>query len=106
MRYILHLNFEGITNNIAEYEALLHGLRTTVTLRARRLVALGDSERVIGQVLKALACRDHKIEAYCTEAKFDGLKLRHIPRRGNEEADSLARIGSTRDMPPGSVFLD
>jgi ribonuclease HI len=27
MRYVLYLNFdEGATNNIAEYEALLHGL--------------------------------------------------------------------------------
>jgi ribonuclease HI len=26
MRYILHLNFDGATNNIADYEALLHGL--------------------------------------------------------------------------------
>ena len=26
MRYLLHLNFNGATNNIAEYEALLHGL--------------------------------------------------------------------------------
>ena len=51
------------------------------------------------------------MEAYCPEvikleAKFDGIKLRHIPRRDNEEDDNLARIGLTRDMPPGSVFLD
>jgi hypothetical protein len=51
------------------------------------------------------------MEAYCAkvrklEAKFDGLKLRHIPRRDNEEADSLARIGSTQYMPLGGVFLD
>jgi len=26
MRYVLCLNFQGATNNIAEYEALLHGL--------------------------------------------------------------------------------
>jgi ribonuclease HI len=26
MRYVLRLNFKGATNNIAEYEALLHGL--------------------------------------------------------------------------------
>ena len=32
---------------IAEYEALLHGLRTAVTLGVRRLVASGDSELVI-----------------------------------------------------------
>ena len=39
MRYGLCLNFEGATNNIAKYEALLHGLRTAVTLGVRRLVA-------------------------------------------------------------------
>jgi ribonuclease HI len=38
MRYMLHLNFEGATNNIAEYEALLHRLRIAVTLGVRRLV--------------------------------------------------------------------
>jgi ribonuclease HI len=32
MSHVLHLNFEAHTNNIAEYEALLHGLRTTITL--------------------------------------------------------------------------
>jgi ribonuclease HI len=111
MRYVLRLNFEGATNNIAEYEALLHRLRTTVTLGVRRLVASGDSELVIGQVMKASVCRDHKMAAYCAEvrkleAKFDGLELRHIPQRDNEEADSLVRIGSIRDMPPDSVFLN
>jgi ribonuclease HI len=84
MSYVLHLNFEADTNNIAEYEALLHWLHTTITLGVRRLVTSGDSELVIGQVMKASACRDHKMEAYCAEvrkleAKFDGLKLRHIP---------------------------
>ena len=72
---------------------------------------LWETELIIGQVMKASACRDHNMEAYCIEVrklevKFDGLKLRHIPRRDNEEADSLAKISSTQDMPPGSVFLD
>ena len=66
----------------------------------RRLVASGDSELVVEQVMKASACHDHKMEAYCAEvrkleAKFDGLELCHIPRRDNKEVDSLARIGST-----------
>ena len=96
---------------IAEYEALLHGLQTAVTLGVMRLVSSRDSELVIRQVMKASACLDHKMEAYCAEvrkleAKFNELELRHIPRRDNEEADSLARIGSTQDMPPGTVFLD
>ena len=61
--------------------------------------------------MKASVWHDHKMEAYYAkvrklEAKFDGLELCHIPRRDNEEDDSLARIGSTRDMPPSGVFLD
>ena len=39
-RFVLHLNFKGATNNIAEYEALLHGLRTIVTLEVWRLCHL------------------------------------------------------------------
>jgi ribonuclease HI len=60
MRYVLRLNFKGPTNNIAEYEALLHGLRTAVTLGVRRFVASGDSKLVVRQVMKASACRDHR----------------------------------------------
>jgi hypothetical protein len=61
--------------------------------------------------MKASVCRDHKVEAYCTEvrkleAKFDELELRHIPRRDNEEANSLTKIGSTQDMPLGGMFLN
>ena len=62
MRYIVHLNFEGANNNIAEYGALLHGLRTTVTLGVKRPIASGDSKLVIGQVMKASVCHDHKME--------------------------------------------
>lgn len=32
MRYVLQLCVEGATNNVVEYEALLHGLRTVVSL--------------------------------------------------------------------------
>lgn len=32
MRYVLQLCFEGATNNVAEYEALLHGLCIVVSL--------------------------------------------------------------------------
>lgn len=47
MRYVLQLCFEGATNNVAEYEALLHGLRTAIILRVRRLIALGDLELIV-----------------------------------------------------------
>jgi ribonuclease HI len=80
MRYVLRLNFEGATNNIAEYDTLLYGLWTAVTHGVRRLVTSSDSELVVDQLMKALACYDYKMEAYFVEvrkleAKFDRFKL-------------------------------
>lgn len=36
-----------VTNNIAEYEALLHGLRLTVSSRIRQLYIRGDFKIVV-----------------------------------------------------------
>jgi hypothetical protein len=42
LRYVLRLHFPA-SNNVAEYEALVNGLRIAIELRVRRLDALGDS---------------------------------------------------------------
>ena len=47
--------------------------------------------------MKDASCHNEKMEAYCNavrrlEDKFDGLKLNHIARKYNEEADELAKI--------------
>lgn len=34
------------------------------------------------------------------------MELRHIPRKENEEADSLAKLGSTREALLSGAFLD
>jgi hypothetical protein len=49
------------------------------------------------------------MEAYCKavralEDKFYGIKLNHVPRRYNEEADELAKITSGRITVPPNVF--
>jgi ribonuclease HI len=45
-RYMVHLDFKA-TNNMAEYEALLYGLSTTLSLGVRRLLVKGDSQLII-----------------------------------------------------------
>ena len=40
------------------------------------------------------------------EKKFEGLELHHIPRAKNQEADDLAKIGSTRKSIPSNVCLE
>ena len=106
MRYVIRIYFTA-SNNVAEYEALVNGLKITIELGVRRLDIRGDSQLVIDQVMKASNCHDPKMEAYCKEVrrledKFHGLELVHIARRYNEAVDELAKITSTR----GTVLPD
>jgi hypothetical protein len=51
LRYVLCLHLPA-SNNVAEYEALVNGLRIAIELGIRRLDARGDSQLVIDQVMK------------------------------------------------------
>jgi ribonuclease HI len=108
LRYVLCLHFPA-SNNVAEYEALVNGLRIAIELGVRRLDACGDSQLVIDQVMKNSHCRDPKMEAYCDEVrrledKLYGLELNRIARRYNKTADELAKIASGRTTVPPDVF--
>jgi ribonuclease HI len=108
MRYATRLHFP-VSNNMAEYEALLCGLRIAIETGIKRLDIRGDSRLVIDQVMKNTSCHDDKMEAYCNavralEDKFYGIELNHVPHRYNEEADELAKIASGRITVPPNVF--
>jgi ribonuclease HI/transposase InsO family protein len=108
MRYAIRLHFPA-SNNMAEYKALLCGLRIAIETCIKRLDVRGDLQLVIDQVMKNVSCHDDKMEAYCNvvhalEDKFYGIELSHIPRRYNEEADELAKIVSGRITVPPNVF--
>jgi ribonuclease HI len=108
LRYVIRLHFPA-SNNVAEYEALVNGLRIAIELGVRRLDARGDSQLVIDQVMKNSHCRDRRMEAYCDEVrclenKFYRLELNHMARRYNETADKLAKIASGRTTVPPDVF--
>jgi ribonuclease HI len=111
MRYMVRLHFPT-SNNMAEYEALLCGLRIAIEIGIKRLDVRGDSQLVIDQVMKNVSCHDDKMEAYCNavralEDKFysiELIELNHVPRRYNEEADELTKISSGRITVPPNVF--
>jgi ribonuclease HI len=107
MRYAVRLHFPA-SNNMAEYEALLCGLRIAIETGIKRLDVRGDSQLVIDQVMKNASCHDNKMEAYCNamralEDKFYGIELNHIPRKYNE-ADEVTKIASGRITVPPNVF--
>jgi ribonuclease HI len=110
LSYVLQIHFDS-SNNEAEYEALLYGLRMDISLGVRRLMVYGDSDLVVNQVMKEWDVRNPAMTGYCNavrklEKKFEGLELHHVPRVKNQAADDLAKIGSTRKPVPSNVFLE
>jgi ribonuclease HI len=108
MRHAVRLHFPT-SNNMAEYEALLCGLRIAIEIGIKRLDVRGDSQLVIDQVIKNASCHDDKMEAYynvirALKGKFYSIKLNHVPRRYNEEADELTKIASGHITVPLIVF--
>jgi hypothetical protein len=94
---------------MAEYEALLCGLKIAIEIGIKRIDVRRDSQLVIDQVMKNARCHNDKMKAYCKavralEDKFYDIKLNHVPRRYNEEADELAKIASGRITVPPNVF--
>ena len=63
MKYMVCIHFPAF-NNVAEYEALINGLRIAVELGIRWLDVRGDSQLVIDQVMKESSCHNAKMAAY------------------------------------------
>nr|AAK26119.1 putative gag-pol precursor [Oryza sativa Japonica Group] len=108
LRYLVRLDFRA-TNNMAEYEGLLAGLRVAAGLGIRRLLVLGDSQLVVNQVSKEYRCSDPQMDAYVRQVRrmerhFDLIELRHVPRRDNAVADELSRLASSRAQTPPGAF--
>jgi ribonuclease HI len=99
------------SNNAAEYEALLHGLRMAVSMGIQRLEVRGDSNLAISQINGEFDAKDPKIISYRNAvlrilARFEGLEFHHVVRDSNQAANLLARIGAKCDPVPKNVFLE
>jgi ribonuclease HI len=108
--YAARLDFSCI-NNIAEYEALLLGLRKLKAMGIRRAILKTDSQVISGHVDKSNKARDSKLEKYLDtvrrlEASFEGFSVKNIPRGENEHADLLAKSASQGLPLPSEVFFE
>jgi ribonuclease HI len=109
LKYVMQI-FWKVSNNEAEYEALLHELRLTASLGIKRLLVYGDSAVVINQVNKSWDRNKENMDAYCLEVhklenKFYGLEFHHVVRDNNVAAGVLSKLGSTRAQVPAGVFV-
>jgi ribonuclease HI len=109
LKYALQLLFLA-SNNAAEYEALIHGLKIAISLGIKRMMVYGDSLVVISQINKEWDCSNDSMGKYCSavrklEDKFEGLEFHHVERDRNMAVDALSKLGSSRTQVPSGVFV-
>jgi ribonuclease HI len=113
MRYAIQIDFNDPTptNNIAEYEGLLTGLRIAISLGVKQLLVKGDSDIVAKQTSKDYRATNENIATYLQaykqlESKLDGLEVQYIPRKLNSDANMLASRGAEQQHLPGDVLVE
>jgi ribonuclease HI len=84
------------THNIAEWHALILGLRLALDHGARRVVVEGDSELVVNQVNDKSQTKHPNLLPLRAEAKellaeFESWSVKWIGREKNRRADELGR---------------
>lgn len=84
----------SVTNNVAEYTALIRALRRAAELGARRLLVHSDSELLVKQMNGEYRVKNESLKELFDEAKqlsrqFQVVTLRHVPRAQNSDADRL-----------------
>src|SRR3954465_10447856 len=96
---------------MAEYEALIHGLRVAKNIVIKRIVCCGDSDLVAQQVAGTWNAQNPMMAAYRDEVDdiakcFESYEVKYVKREDNEAADLLSKLGSVcKPIPPG-VFLE
>ena len=96
--YAIQLCFRA-TNNEAEYEALLAGLKLSKNMGIKNLTVKSDSQLIIGQVKGEYEAREDMMKKYLTVVQnllshFKKVEFLHIPREEDVDADPLARLAS------------
>lgn len=84
-----------VTNNQAEYRALLAGLRKARQLGARAVTVRSDSQLLVRQLLGEYRVKDAKLKPLHEEARrlagsFERFAIEHVLREANRAADRLA----------------
>jgi ribonuclease HI len=64
LHYVLQIHFAA-SNNVAEYEALIHGLKLAKEIGIQRIPFFGDSDLMVHQVSRDWDAKDANMASYC-----------------------------------------
>jgi ribonuclease HI len=113
LRYAVRMQFHSeankCTNNIAEYEAILLGLRKLRAIRVQTCVLCIDSKVIAGQIEKECITRVPTLRRYLalirrTECYFKGFTVEYIERTKDAEADELVKAMACNTPSSANIF--
>ncbi|CAJ2661849.1 unnamed protein product [Trifolium pratense] len=98
------------TNNQAEYEAFLAGLRLAQDMEAEEIKIFTDSQLVASQITGEYQTKDERLTEYLNLikeklTKFRQTEIKHVPREHNARADILSKLASTKKKKGGNQSL-
>lgn len=84
-----------VTNNVAEYQALLIALEAAQEFHAKRVRIFLDSELVVKQLNGEYKVKNSALKPLfdlikSSLSRFESCEISHIPREKNDRADALA----------------
>ncbi|KAM1244767.1 hypothetical protein ACFX2I_036040 [Malus domestica] len=90
------------SNNEAEYEALLAGIRMAKDLAVKKLAIHSDSQLITNQATGEYTAKHPGMAQYLEKVRrqleaFQTYTLTQVPRADNAHADALAGLGSALD---------
>ncbi|XP_027168007.1 uncharacterized protein LOC113767998 [Coffea eugenioides] len=99
LTYALRLDFPA-SNNEAEYEALLTGLRIAHQMGITAIQVRSDSQLVVLQVLGEYEAKDEVMKKYLAKVReavalFETFEIERVPRSQNKRADALSKLASS-----------
>jgi ribonuclease H / adenosylcobalamin/alpha-ribazole phosphatase len=85
------------TNNVAEYQALLAGLRAAAELGAKEVTVVSDSQLLVRQMTGEYRVRNAGLgplhqQAQTLRRAFAACRFRHVPREQNTHADRMVNM--------------
>ncbi|MCX5848433.1 MAG: ribonuclease HI family protein [Deltaproteobacteria bacterium] len=85
------------TNNIAEYRALILGLKGALANGYKNLEVYLDSELLAKQISGSYRVKNENLQVLMKEVRslltsFESVQVKHVPRSHNSHADKLANL--------------
>jgi hypothetical protein len=102
LQYVLQMHFRA-SNNVAEYEALVHGLKMAKQIGIKRILCFGDSDLVTHQVSGDWDAKDANMASYRFYVQHSADSSRAASSTMSPEQTTRKQTGCPRSAPPSRI---